>query len=64
MEELGGQLPNAVVEAVVLRGSYEEIGHALRARYEGVLDRVASYWPFTPVERAGWTRLVAAFHGT
>ena len=62
MEELGGQLPDAVVEAVVLRGSYEEIGRALRARYEGLLDRVASYWPFTPAERGGWKRLVAAFH--
>jgi probable F420-dependent oxidoreductase len=62
MEDLGAQLPDAVVEAVVLRGTYEEIGHALRARYDGLLDRVASYWPFTPAERAGWQRLVAAFH--
>ena len=63
MEDLGRQLPDAFVEAVMLRGSYEEIGHALRARYEGLLDRVASYWPFTPAERRGWKRLVAAFHG-
>ncbi len=62
MEELGGQLPDEVVEAVVLRGSYDEIGHALRARYDGLLDRVASYCPFTPAERDGWTRLVTAFH--
>jgi probable F420-dependent oxidoreductase len=62
LEELGGQLPDAVVDAVVLRGSYEEIGHALRARYDGLLDRVASYWPFMPAERDGWRRLVAAFH--
>jgi probable F420-dependent oxidoreductase len=61
MEELGGQLPDAVVEAVVLRGSYEEIGRALRARYDGLVDRVASYWPFTPAEQDGWKRLVDAF---
>jgi len=63
MDELPAQLPDAVVDAVVLRGSYEEIGHALRTRYEGLLDRVASYWPFTPADRAGWARMVAAFHG-
>jgi len=62
MEELGGQIPDEVVKAVVLRGSYEEIGYALRARYDGLLDRVASYWPFTPAERDRWKRLVAAFH--
>jgi probable F420-dependent oxidoreductase len=61
--ELAGQLPDAVVDAVALRGSYEEVGHALRERYEGLVDRVASYWPFTPADRAGWKRLVAAFQG-
>jgi probable F420-dependent oxidoreductase len=61
-EELAAQLPAAVVDAVVLRGSYEEVGHELRTRYEGLVDRVASYWPFTLAERAGWERLVAAFH--
>ena len=63
MGELGGQLPDAVVDAVALRGSYEEVGHALRARYEGLVDRVASYWPFSPAERGHWRRLVAAFQG-
>lgn len=62
MRELGGQLPDAVVDAVVVRGSYEEIGHALRGRYEGLVDRVASYWPFTPDGGPGWQRLVAAFY--
>ncbi len=63
MGELAGQLPDAVVDAVALRGSYEEVGHALRERYEGLVDRVASYWPFIPADRAGWKRLVAAFQG-
>src|SRR5438309_203732 len=61
--ELAGQLPDAVVDAVALRGSYEEVGHALRERYEGLVDRVASYWPFTPADGACWKRLVAAFRG-
>src|SRR5207245_2104863 len=61
-DELAAQLPDAVVDAVVVRGAYEEIGHALRIRYEGLVDRVASYWPFTPAGREGWRRLVAGFH--
>jgi probable F420-dependent oxidoreductase len=60
--ELPAQVPQAVLDAIVVRGSYEEIGYELRARYEGLLDRVASYWPFTPAERAGWARMVKAFY--
>jgi probable F420-dependent oxidoreductase len=62
-EEMAAQLPDAVVDAVVVRGSYEEIGWALPRRYEGLVDRVASYWPFTPVQRTGWERLARAFYG-
>lgn len=62
VDEMAGQLPDAVLEAIVVRGSYEEVGRELRARYEGLVDRVASYWPFTPQERDGWRRMVTAFH--
>lgn len=60
--ELPSQVPQAVLDAIVVRGSYEAIGHELRARYEGLLDRVASYWPFTPTDRARWARMVKAFY--
>lgn len=59
---LAAQVPDGAVEAIVVRGSYEEIGHELRVRYSGVVDRVASYFPFTPADRAGWKRMIAAFH--
>jgi len=62
MSDLAGQVPDAVLDAIVVRGSYGEIGHQLRVRYEGLADRVASYWPFTPGDRAGWARLIEAFH--
>src|SRR3989449_882153 len=48
MGELAGQLPDAVVDAVALRGSYEEVGHGLRARYGSPVGRAASYCPLTP----------------
>jgi probable F420-dependent oxidoreductase len=62
IEETPAQVPDALLDAIVVRGSYEEIGHKLRIRCEGLLDRVASYWPFTVEQRAGWERLVKAFH--
>lgn len=60
--ELPAQVPQAVLDAIVVSGSYEAIGHELRTRYDGLLDRVASYWPFRPAERAGWARMVKAFY--
>ena len=62
MNELAGQVPDGLLEAIVIRGTYEEVGHQLRERYTGLLDRVASYWPFTPEHREGWQRMVRAFH--
>lgn len=63
MDDLPGQVPDGVLDAIVVQGSYAEIGRELRRRYEGLADRVASYWPFTLAEHAGWTRMVEAFHG-
>ncbi len=60
--DIAAQVPDGVVEAIVVRGSYEEIGHELRVRYTGLADRVASYWPFSLAERAGWKRMADAFH--
>lgn len=62
MNEIAGQVPDGLLDAIVIRGAYDEIGHQLRKRYTGLADRVASYWPFTLEERAGWARMVRAFH--
>jgi probable F420-dependent oxidoreductase len=62
MSEIAGQVPDGLLDVIVLRGTYEEIGRGLRERYAGLVDRVASYWPLTLEERAGWQRMVRAFH--
>jgi probable F420-dependent oxidoreductase len=62
MNEIASRVPDAVLDAVVVRGSYEEVGRELRARYTGLADRVFSYWPFTVAERAQWARMAEAFH--
>jgi len=61
--EMGAQVPEAMIEAVVVRGSWEDVGRQLRTRYAGVLDRVACYRPFTTAESPQWQRLVRGFHG-
>ena len=60
--EMAAQVPEAMLDAVVVRGSWEEVGRQLRSRYAGVLDRVACYRPFTVAELPKWRRLAAAFH--
>jgi probable F420-dependent oxidoreductase len=62
MNEIAGQVPDGLLDAIVIRGAYDEIGHQLRERYAGLADRVGSYWPFTLEEREGWARMVRAFH--
>ncbi len=61
--EMGAQVPEAMIEAVVVRGAWEDVGRQLRTRYAGVLDRVACYRPFTIAESPQWQRLAQGFHG-
>src|SRR5207244_887489 len=61
--DLPREVPEAMLDAVLIRGSWEEVGRDLRRRYAGVLDRVACYRPFTIAELPKWRRLAGAFHG-
>jgi len=60
--DLPREVPEAMLDAVLIRGSWEEVGRDLRRRYAGVLDRVACYRPFTIAELPKWRRLAGAFH--
>jgi probable F420-dependent oxidoreductase len=61
--DMAAEVPEAMLDAVVIRGSWEEVGRGLRSRYAGVLDRVACYRRFTRAELPKWRRLVAGFQG-
>jgi probable F420-dependent oxidoreductase len=61
-DDMPAQLPDEVVDAVLIEGGWDEVGHQIRARYAGVLDRVGCYRPFAPAELPQWRRLVDAFH--
>jgi hypothetical protein len=48
-----------MLSACAIEAAPDEIGPALRERYEGLIDRVALYLPFVPGERDEfWRTLV------
>ncbi|HKX17373.1 MAG TPA: TIGR03617 family F420-dependent LLM class oxidoreductase [bacterium] len=63
MSEIAEHVPDGLLNAIAIQGTYEEVGHQLRERYAGLADRVASYWPFTLEDQAKWARMARAFHG-
>ncbi len=48
-----------MLDAFVVEATPEEIGPALRERYEGLIDRVGLYVPFVPGEKDDfWRRVI------
>ena len=57
--EMPGLITDEMLEAFVLIGSWDDIAAKLRAKYDGLLDRVGLYRPYLPgVEDDQWTALV------
>lgn len=63
MNEIAGHVPDGLLNAIAIQGTYEDVGHQLREHYAGLADRVASYWPFTLEDQAKWARMARGFHG-
>ncbi len=47
-----------MLRAFTVEAAPDEVGPALRDRYEGLIDRVALYIPFVPAERDDFWRAV------
>lgn len=63
LDEMGPMLPDALLDEIVVFASPAELGARLRARYEGVLDRISLY--STLGGEGGftqWRALVSAIH--
>ena len=43
LNEMGNHVPDSLLEEMAVFGAPSEIGALLRARYDGVLDRVSLY---------------------
>jgi hypothetical protein len=44
-------------------GTYDEIAEKVKKRYDGYLDRVSFYFPFTAGDKERWRKLIRAFNG-
>ena len=62
-DQMGALVGDDMLEVFAVQAPLDQLGQALRARYEGVLDRVACYMPFVPGEWDDvWRAAAAAVH--
>jgi hypothetical protein len=47
-DKMGAVITDEMLEVFAVQAPLDQLGQALRARYDGVLDRVACYIPFVP----------------
>jgi hypothetical protein len=56
---MAGLITDEMLAEFAVIGRSDQIGSLLRAKYEGVLDRVALYLPFRPgVDEDWWREIV------
>lgn len=62
--DMPGLISDEMIAECAVTGTWDEIPDLVRAKYEGVLDRVALYWPFVPGREpdARWRKLIDAIH--
>jgi hypothetical protein len=45
---IGEAIPDELLDQVAVTAPFDELAHAVKARYDGILDRVGYYFPFAP----------------
>ncbi len=58
--EMPGLITDEMLAAFAVEATPEEVGPALKERYEGLIDRVALYVPFVPGEKDDFWRAVVS----
>ncbi|MCC6850458.1 MAG: TIGR03617 family F420-dependent LLM class oxidoreductase [Deltaproteobacteria bacterium] len=59
---MANEITDAMLDVYAVTARWDEVAARVRARYEGLLDRVALYLPFRPGDDAErWRRIVRAF---
>ena len=62
-DKMGAVITDDMLEVFAVQAPLDRLGQALRARYDGVLDRVACYMPFVPgAWDDAWRDIAAAVH--
>jgi hypothetical protein len=49
-------ITDEILSAFAVEAAPDEVGEALRERYDGLINRVSLYLPFVPGERDGFWR--------
>ncbi|MDX6380014.1 MAG: hypothetical protein QOI57_1038 [Rubrobacteraceae bacterium] len=63
-DEMTNLITDEMLHTFAVEASPDEVGPALRERYEGLIDRVALYVPFVPGERDDfWRTTLESVHG-
>jgi len=58
-DEMPGLITDEMLETFVIIGSWDDVAGKLRAKYDGLLDRVGLYRPFVPgMEDEQWSKLI------
>jgi probable F420-dependent oxidoreductase len=60
---MGKEITDEMLEAYAISGTYDEIAEKVKKKYEGYLDRVSFYFPFSAGDKERWRKLVRAFNG-
>jgi probable F420-dependent oxidoreductase len=59
---MASEITDAMLEVYAVTGRWDEVAAKVRARYDGILDRVALYLPFQPgADEERWRHIVRAF---
>ena len=61
-DEMPALITDDMLRVYAVEAPWDALGRALRERYEGVLDRIALYYPFRPDERDRWRALAETVH--
>ena len=59
---MGKEITDEMIEVYATTGTYDEIAEKVKKRYEGYLDRVSFYFPFTTGDKEHWRKLISAFN--
>jgi probable F420-dependent oxidoreductase len=63
-QEMTALISDEMLHALTVEAGPDEIGHAIRERYTGLIDRIALYLPFMPGQDDRlWQTTIATIHG-
>ena len=60
---MGNEITDEMLDVYAIAGTYDEIAEKVKRKYNGYLDRVSFYFPFSAGHTERWHKLVRAFNG-